>query len=79
MELKSAWDDFHLIKDKGDFELQILTDKIADILSDLKEVSKEDDYQQFSNSVITMWSSVLKVVEVTMEKRYLIDNGYCAR
>ena len=68
-----------MIKAKGDFELQMLTDKIADILSDLKEVSKEDDYQQFSNSVITMWSSVLKVVEVTMEKRYLIDNGYCAR
>ena len=63
-----------MIKDKGDFELQILTDKIADILSDLKEVSKEDDYQQFSNSVITMWSSVLKVVEVAMEKIYLIDN-----
>ena len=63
-----------MIKDKGDFELQMLTDKIADILSDLKEVSKEDDYQQFSNSVITMWSSVLKVVEVAMEKIYLIDN-----
>ena len=70
---------FSFDQSKGDFELQILTDKIADILSDLKEVSKEDDYQQFSNSVITMWSSVLKVVEVTMEKRYLIDNGYCAR
>ena len=68
-----------MIKNKGDFELQILTDKIADILSDLKEVRKEDDYQQFSNSVITMWPSVLKVVEVAMEKRYLIDNGYCAR
>ena len=66
-----------MIKDKGDFELQMLTDKIADILSDLKEVSKEDDYQQFSNSVITMWSSVLKVVEVAMEKIYLIDNCYC--
>ena len=66
-----------MIKDKGDFQLQMLTDKIADILSDLKEVSKEDDYQQFSNSVITMWSSVLKVVEVAMEKIYLIDNGYC--
>ena len=63
-----------MIKDKGDFELQMLTDKIADILSDLKEGSKEDDYQQFSNSVITMWSSVLKVVEVAMEKIYLIDN-----
>ena len=63
-----------MIKAKGDFELQMLTDKIADILSDLKEVSKEDDYQQFSNSVITMWSSVLKVVEVAMEKIYLIDN-----
>ena len=63
-----------MIKHKGDFELQMLTDKIADILSDLKEVSKEDDYQQFSNSVITMWSSVLKVVEVAMEKIYLIDN-----
>ena len=63
-----------MIKDKGDFELQMVTDKIADILSDLKEVSKEDDYQQFSNSVITMWSSVLKVVEVAMEKIYLIDN-----
>ena len=68
-----------MIKNKGDFEFQILTDKIADILSDLKEVRKEDDYQQFSNSVITMWPSVLKVVEVAMEKRYLIDNGYCAR
>ena len=68
-----------MIKNKGDFELEILTDKIADILSDLKEVRKEDDYQQFSNSVITMWPSVLKVVEVAMEKRYLIDNGYCAR
>ena len=68
-----------MIKNKGDFELQILTDKIADILSDLKEVRKEDDYHQFSNSVITMWPSVLKVVEVAMEKRYLIDNGYCAR
>ena len=63
-----------MIKAKGDFELQMLTDKIPDILSDLKEVSKEDDYQQFSNSVITMWSSVLKVVEVAMEKIYLIDN-----
>ena len=68
-----------MIKNKGDFELQILTDKIADILSDLKEASKEDDYQQFSNAVITMWSRVLNVVEVAMEKRYLIDNGYCAR
>ena len=25
-----------------------------------------------------MWHSVLKVVEVAMEKRYLIDNDYCA-
>ena len=68
-----------MIKDKDDFELPMLADKIADILSDLKEVNKEDDYQQVSNSVITMWSSVLKVVEVAMERRYLIDNGYCAR
>ena len=71
--------DFHMIKDKDDFELPMLADKIADILSDLKEVNKEDDYQQVSNSVITMWSSVLKVMEVAMERRYLIDNGYCAR
>ena len=68
-----------MIKDKDDFELPMLADKIADILSDLKEVNKEDDYQQVSNSVITMWSSVLKVMEVAMERRYLIDNGYCAR
>ena len=73
------WDDFHMIKDKDDFELPMLADKIADILSDLKEVNKEDDYQQVSNSVITMWSSVLKVMEVAMERRCLIDNGYCAR
>ena len=37
------WDDFHMIKDKDDFELQILAEEmilIADILSDLKEVNK---------------------------------------
>ena len=43
------WDDFHMNKDKDDFELQILAKEIADILSDLKEVNKENDYQQLSN------------------------------
>ena len=79
MEWEGVWNDFHMTKDKDNFELQMSANKTADTLSVMNEVNKENDYQQFSNSVITMWSSVLKVVEVAMERRYLIDNGFSTR